>query len=59
MIPTRSQSGRILPSLAIALFALLAFACFIHPVRAEVPHSEFGTVIGIGMFVALSPDQDR
>ena len=49
MIPTRAQSGRILPSLFIALFALLSFACFTHPVQAEEAHPEYGTVIGIGM----------
>ena len=47
--PTRAQSRHILPSLSIALFALLALVSFTQPVQAEDAHPEYGTVIGIGM----------
>lgn len=38
-----------LSSLSLGFFALVALACFTAPAaKAEEPHSEYGTVIGIG-----------
>lgn len=49
--PTRTQSRRILSSLSLGFFALVALACFTTPaVGAEEAHPEYGTVIGIGKF---------
>ncbi|KAJ3720262.1 heat shock protein 70 family [Lentinula guzmanii] len=49
--PSRSQSRRVLSSLSFAIFALLAVLTFCSPaVRAEESSSEYGTVIGIGIY---------
>jgi len=51
-LPTRTQSRRLFSSLSVAFFLLVAVLCFTAPsVKAEEPHAEYGTVIGIGASV--------
>lgn len=50
--PTRAQSWHLLSTLSFAVFALLALVSF-SPVNAEEAHPEYGTVIGIGVYLSI------
>ncbi|KAF9447484.1 heat shock protein 70 [Macrolepiota fuliginosa MF-IS2] len=53
--PTLTQSRRLISSLSILFFALLAILCLLPPaVRAEETHPEYGTVIGIDLGTTYS-----
>jgi heat shock protein 5 len=56
--PTRTQSQRLLSSLSVAFLLLIALLCFTAPpVKANTfdpPNPDYGTVIGIGVFISLS-----
>lgn len=52
--PTRAQSWHLLSTLSFAVFALLALVSFSPAVvNAEEAHPEYGTVIGIGMYLSI------
>ncbi|KAG5645645.1 hypothetical protein DXG03_005636 [Asterophora parasitica] len=53
--PTRTQTRRMLSSLSLGFFALVALACFTAPAaKAEEAKSEYGTVIGIDLGTTYS-----
>ena len=53
--PTRAQSWHLLSTLSFAVFALLALVSFSPAVvNAEEAHPEYGTVIGIGVYLSIA-----
>ncbi|KAF8875728.1 putative Kar2 karyogamy protein [Gymnopilus junonius] len=60
--PTRSQSTRLISSLSVLFFVVIALICLCPPaVRAEEAHPEYGTVTGIvqrgGVVETIANDQ--